>query len=304
MLGRCEELARKQFGVLHRRQALASGLSRHSIDRLVASRRWTGLFPCVYRIIGATESWQQLIFAAHLWAGADAVASHRAAAALWELDGCHPGVIELTSPRYLRRPPTLVVHRSSVASFDCTWRHGIPLTTPARTLLDLGAVVDRSVVEMAVEDALRRGLVSLPRLRWTLDRLGRRGRPGTSPLREVLENRGKRAVTTDSALEVKLLRVLRSAGLPEPVAQFHVRDRGRVIARVDFAYPEYKLAIEVDGYEFHSRKADWQRDRTVQNALTLRGWRVLRVTNEDVDRHPNDVIDQVRAARRFIAGGM
>jgi very-short-patch-repair endonuclease len=209
--------------------------------------------------------------AACLWAGGAAAASHRAAAALWRLNGFEPSAVEISTPYKIRRHGNIQVHRAlDLASVDRARIAAIPVTTVPRTLLDLGAVSGTESIEEALEDALRRGLVSLPRLRWTLERLGRKGRPGTAALRKLLEQRpGGR--------------------------QFRVRDGGRVVARVDFAYPSLRLAIDVDGYQFHSARSEWQRDRRLQNALTLLGWRLLRVTSDDIDRRPEQVVDEIRA---------
>jgi very-short-patch-repair endonuclease len=133
-------------------------------------------------------------------------------------------------------------------------------------------------------------------MRWTLQRLGRSGRAGTRALRSLLDDRGPIYTPTDSAVETRVRSLLRESGLPEPVVQLEVRAGGVALARVDLAYPAARVAIEADGYRFHTHRADWQRERRVQNALTTRGWLVVRVTWEDVERRPREVVAQVRAA--------
>jgi len=88
--------------------------------------------------------------------------------------------------------------------------------------------------------------------------------------------------------------LLRRAGLPRPEVQWEVRDHGRLLARVDFAYPHVKLGIEADGFRHHSGRVAWQRDRVRGNALTSRGWRILRVTWEDVTARPDELVVDVR----------
>jgi very-short-patch-repair endonuclease len=101
-----------------------------------------------------------------------------------------------------------------------------------------------------------------------------------------------------SRLEAKVAERLKQSDLPRPESQWEVRDGGRLLARVDFAYPEAKLAIEADGYRFHSGRAAWQRDRVRSNALTSRGWLVLRVTWDDLSRRSDEVAAEIRGGLR------
>lgn len=87
----------------------------------------------------------------------------------------------------------------------------------------------------------------------------------------------------ESAFERRLLALLATAGLPLPVAQFEVRLPGGGEARLDFAYPAHRLAVEADSYRYHSSKRDWARDHTRNRALTAAGWRILPVTWDDLD---------------------
>ena len=220
----------------------------------------------------------QELHGACLAAGTGTAASHRAAAGLWRLDGIAPGAVELSVPRdmtYRRH----VLHRvRDLAEVDLTTVDGIPVTTLARTLVDLGGVVDDLVLERALESALRAGL-SLRRLVWRLDALGGRGRPGAAALRRVLDQR-RGTVPTESELETRFVQLVRDAGLPDPERQYEVRDGSGLVARIDFAYPTRRLAIELDGFGPHADR--FQRDRTRQNRLVLLGWTVLRFTWADV----------------------
>jgi very-short-patch-repair endonuclease len=78
-----------------------------------------------------------------------------------------------------------------------------------------------------------------------------------------------------------------------PERQFEVRSYGKLVARVDFAYPQARLAIEVDGYRWHSGRARWQRDLQRRNRLIALGWRVLHATSEDIDGHPEVLIAMI-----------
>lgn len=171
-------------------------------------------------------------------------------------------------------------------------RRAIPVTSVARTLLDLSAVVNPLQVEVALESALRARLTTIAKLEDVLHRSGRTV-AGRALLAALLD-RPKTA--TESALEAIVWRELTRGGLPEPVRQHRILDQtGRFVARVDFAYPDALLAIEADGFRFHSSRGDWQRDRNRHNALTRLGWIIYRVTWEDATERPSRMIDEVAA---------
>lgn len=238
---------------------------------------------------------QSLIAACLSW-GDRAAASHFGAAPLWSLTGFIAGPIEVTIPRSRHRSGPGTVHRTYLPPVDVTVVDAIPVTTVARTLIDLAAVADPNVLEEALDDALRRGLVSLARLRWRLNELASRGRPGIGVMRKLLDARDPTQAVPDSVFERRVLRVLRRGGVPAPIPQYQIRDRGRLVATVDFAFPEVKLAIEADGYRWHSGRIRWDDDRTRRNQLTLLGWRVIHVTWTDLVRRPENVIEQIRLA--------
>lgn len=227
------------------------------------------------------------------------MASHRSAAALWCLRGAdRPPVVEVTVPGAARhRLAGVVVHRSAqLPSCDVTRRSAVPVTTPARTLLDLGAVAPQ-LVEAAMEDALLRGLVSLSSLRRVLERSGAQGRAGTAVLRRLVDERDPSLAPTESPLEDALLGLLRRHGLPEPVRQHPVALPGGRLVRLDFAYPDLKLGIEADGRIWHSGRADFQRDRERGNLLARLGWTVLRFGSDDLRRRGDRVAVEVSRLR-------
>ena len=170
------------------------------------------------------------------------------------------------------------------------------MTNPIRTLIDLGAVVGRETVELALDDALRRRLTSLKMLLGRLDDLGGKGRRGAGVLRSLLKERDPKDAASESVLESRLLGLLRRAGLPKPITQYEVRAKARLLGRVDFAYPDARVAIEADGYRYHSGRAAWQRDLRRRNTLTSRGWRVIHVTWSDVVGGGEEVVSEIRRA--------
>lgn len=290
---RCAAIARSQHGLITREQLLKTGLSARSLGRRLASGRLMVVHPCVYRVAGSPESPEQEILAACLWTGG--VVSHRTAAHLWRLEGVEPGSLEITSLRRVRSS-VVKAYRCRLPAEHVTKIGRIPVTTIPRTLFDLGAVADTATVEAAVTDALRRGRTTLARLRNCLDEAGGKGRPGASAFRSILEALGGQPV--ESVLELKLLRLLRRHGLPEPVCQFDVRKGNAVVARVDVAYPELRLAIEADGFRFHAGPGSWERDLARRNALTALGWHVIHVTWPDLSERPRRVAEDVRQALR------
>jgi len=285
------QVAETQLGLVTHGQSLGAGLSDEAIEWRVRTGRWQRRHRGVYAVTGLPRSWEQDLMAACLAGGSGAVASHRSAAGLWAFDGIPRGFVEISVARPLcHRLTGVVVHRSTdlVRSASST-RAGIPVTSPMRTLVDLGAVMPSWAVETALDHVLSRRLVTVAGVRRELDVLARKGRRGAGVLRALLDCRGDACLRTDSVLEARMLRICREHGLPLPVTQYEIRVGGRLLARVDFAFPEIRLAIEVDGYEHHASLGAFQHDRTRQNDLVAAGWTVLRFTWDDVTRHPERV---------------
>ncbi len=252
------------------------------------------LAPRVYLFPELLDHWSHL--AAVCLSSPRAVASHRAAANLWRLDGIEDDLVEVTVPHgvSLRRG---AVHRSGdLADFEVVEREEIPCTDPTRTLIDLGAVVGDDVVERALESALRRRLTRLPRLEWRLKQLAQHGRAGPPSLRRVLDCRPSNAPPTESDLETRFLQVLRAAGVREPVRQHRVKLPDGGTARLDFAYPDKLLFIETDGWDPHRSRRAFVRDRRRENQVVLLGWKPLRFTWPDVVNRPGQVAAEVAAA--------
>lgn len=212
------------------------------------------------------------------------MASHRSAAALWDLAGGRRSIQEITCPRWRRaRHDGLVVHESKAFDpIDGIVIEGIPVTTPERTLVDLGAVCHESVVEMALDAAENRELVTRDSVRTTLTRLGRSGRNGVGAVRRLLATHGPDRKPTESEMETLLLQVLRRKGFPEPVTQYEIRRAGRFVARVDAAYPQWRIAIEYDSYEYHAGRKAHDRDNDRRNKVVAAGWLPMTATAEDL----------------------
>ena len=286
-------LAAEQHGVFTREQARACGLTEGRIRMRLESGRWERLHSAVYRLAGARATPRQALLTACLWGGPGATVSHRSAAALHRLPGGPAGVeITVTRGRLLRDPSILAHRTGPLPTVDVTDVDGIPVTTVARTLVDLAAVLPPEALEEALDAALSAGRVPRPRLVWRLDELAAKGRPGVEVLRSLLEARAPAAPVPASVLETRLGRVLVGSGLPAPVWGHEVRAAGRLMV-LDCAYPRVRLTVEGDGWQSHSGRAQWEDDLARQNLLVAAGWTVLRFPWSVVDRHPEHVRREV-----------
>lgn len=231
--------------------------------------------------------------AALLWLDReDAAISHRAAAALWGFPGFTRGPIELSTSRWKKPLPPVVVHKvGSEISGHTTTVGPIRVTNAGRSLVDVAGLVSPDELERAIEDAIRRGLTSVAHLRWLCQGRQGKGAKGIRAVRKLLENRSR---PTESQFEIKLLQALRKTSLPAPERQYEVVVDGQVVARPDFAYPWAKVAIEADSYWFHSGRAAWESDVTRRNLLTSMGWLVIHVTHRQMESDMDEVVQRVR----------
>jgi very-short-patch-repair endonuclease len=296
-------IGRRQHALVERRQALEAGLSERALSRMVADGQLERVMPRVYRFAGAPTGWPQPALAAVLSAGSGAVASHATAAFLWGLLDDPPDLPEVSVAR--PRAPEgagYLLHRSR----DLRPEHGsvrdrVPVTNPLRTLVDLGAVLRPWQVEAALDAGLEKRLFTVAAVAAFRSTVARPGRRGSGVLGEILDYRALGTRRPDSRLEPCMARLIRDHGVPTPVFQHEVRTpTGRFVARVDFAYPDLLLAVEVDGFEKRATPASLQHDLDRQNALVELGWTVLRYTWLDVVRQPEKVASSLlrQLARR------
>ena len=249
------------------------------------------MHPGVYAPVAFSTAPVQRLSAARLAGGPAAFVSHRGAAWLWGL--LDVPEVEITVP--LGKGTMLdgvVVHRSGNASGTAS-RRRLPATNPLRTMVELGAVAPLADVELALDRGVALRLFTPGAVAAELERRGGRGRRGVGKVRAVLHERGAISTRSPSVLQGRMARLLARSGLPAPEPEHEVLD-GRY--RVDFAWPERRVAVEVDGYEHHSSWDDFRHDRQRQNDLVLGGWVVLRFTWDDVCRRPGGVAAGVSRA--------
>ena len=240
----------------------------------------------VYLLNGAPETWEQAALAAVLASGPEAVASHSTAGVLWGLPNVlHEVTFEVSTPRPRRvRQPGVRVHRTmQFLEMEHAVRHQIPVTSVARTLVDLSGSMSVQQLGIATDFARRERELRLVELERCVAGLApARGRKPTR-VHAVLRARLERHDETESGLEMRVLRAIVNAGLPEPVQQYqvHIGDRWR---RIDLGYPELKLAIEVDGWTHHGLRSAFDADRARDNDLAIIGWDRLHFTSTFTDQ--------------------
>lgn len=271
------EVGAAQHGVAARAQLPGRGVGPHVIDRLVRTARLIVLRRGLYQI-GPLPMERAAEYSAVLACGPEGRLSHVSAAALRRLldnTGTRRPV-EVTMPRRRRRRIEGVrIHRvRDLLPAEVTTVDGIPVTTPARTLLDIVGRLTEREVEQALAKALRLSLVTRQEMDRMLDRHPRhRGAP---LLRQLLHAEGGPSFTRSEG-EEKLLEITRTARLPRP--ELNVGVLGH---EVDFLWRSERVAAEVDGYAFHASARSFASDRQRDAELTAAGYRVLRFTWADL----------------------
>jgi len=253
--------------VVSRAQLLAAGLTARMIEVRVRNGRLHPVYRGVYAVGRPDLTDRGRWMAGVLAAGADAVLSHRSAAALWGLRPWPGRQVEVTCPSGSRKRG-LTAHRSRVPAGDRTVMDHIPVTTVTRTLADLRRVLPPVEVERAVHQAYRTGRV---------DRA-----PAGHP---------EGSQRSRSPLEVAFLRLCRDHGLPRPEVNVMVQGRLR-----DFFWPEHRLVVETDGRASHLTPTAFEDDRERDVLLMEAGYRVRRFTYRQITERPAWVAARVRAA--------
>ena len=277
------EVGDAQHGVLGRAQAISFGLTDRQIDARKSQGRWDQNLRGTYRIGGAAPSWRQELMAAILAGGPGTAVSHRAAL---ELHGIMPfaQVVEVVTPRArrFRTEGEVTIHTSMVLpAEDSAVVDGIVVATVERALLDGGAVVSDRKLQYCVDAAVRLGLTNHEQLASLLSARRKKGRRGVGRLERVLEQSSDGSVP-ESRYERAALAIVRDFGLEEPVLQHVVAlPSGRKV-RIDLAWPNWWLGVEIDGHGYHSTRSERAYDAERDNELSLIGWNMLHFTTDQV----------------------
>lgn len=220
--------------------------------------------------------------------GAGAVLSHRSAAARWGILRRHTGPVEITARTQRRRRRGLIPHQADLDPQDVTTKDGIPITTLARTLVDLAGCVAEAVLEVAIHEAQVLKRLHVPKVDRAMARAGRRR--GAGALRRRLgRHRPAKGDLDGTRLERKFLRFLREYGFPpaEHGVGFDLEDGEK--ATLDVFWRKAKVGVELDGGVHQSDKhfrSDRRKSRRIE---ALHAVTVVRVTDEDVDDRPDEL---------------
>ena len=299
-------VAARQYGIATRRQLLEAGWTRAQIETAIRSGQLVVMHHGTYRVAGAPLTKHTETIAAVLAAGPGAAASHASSAWLWGLVPTAPERPQVTVP--LPRHARLAgveVHR--VTELDERWirrRQRIPAMDPLRTMLVLGASLPRAEVADALERGVMSGTFSIAALEWVRAELGERGRNGCGVLRAILDDRALGSARPDGMLEPRMAQLCARYGVERPVFQHRVVDSsGNFVAKVDFAYPDVRAFLEVDGYEVHGTPAAMEADFDRQNRLVALGWVPIRFGWRRLVRQPKRVADQVTEVLATLRSG-
>jgi len=274
-------LADGQWGIVHRRQLLAAGVGPDAIDRRLRSGRLRRIHRGVYAVGHRHLRPEAYRLAAVLACGRGALLSHAAAAHHLGLRPSRATMIDVSIPYTTPRAhPGIRVHRrAALLPEECGEHDGVPVTTPARTLLDLAATFPRRTVERALDQAEMLELFDLATLERVVGAHPRR--PGTPLLASLLREYTAGDALTRSALEDAFLALCDDHGIARPRINAIVCG-----LEVDFHWPRRRLVVEVDGWAYHRTRRAFERDRERDAVLAAGGIRVLRFTHRQVSREP------------------
>ncbi len=267
--------AGEQHGLLARRDLLELGFGHAAIEHRLATGRLHRVMRGVYAVGWPGLTRERRWMAAVLACGPEAALSHRSAAALWGIGEERRRLVNVSVRRRCEVRPARVRARSrpSLPAGDVTIYEGIPVTTPARTLVNLAGEVGAEELERCVNEADKRDRIDPEALRAAL--AGFRGERGVRALRALLDR--QTFALSDSDLEVFFRRIAKSAGLPAPRGKAWVNG-----FEVDFFWPELGLVVETDGLHYHRTAAEQGRDRVRDQAHTAAGLTQLRFAHYQV----------------------
>jgi hypothetical protein len=285
-------VAHRQRGVFSRAQALGAGLSSRAIETRVASRRWSTLAASVYALPQYPGTWERNLMAAIL-GEPEAVAGGKSAAVLHQIAGFRPGRPEIVVATHAqnRSPLALVRRRDDVRTTEVD---GMPTLTVVDTIFAIAGIVKPGRVATALDDVLARRIVGVEQIQQRYLELAIRRRRGLPTLRRLIELRSPdHQVPPESVLEGRLYDLLDRPGMPP-----HRRQAAMPWApheRVDAVLVHHPVIIEADGRRWHTRVADFERDRQRDRAAALHGYRTIRYTYDDLFRHADQVEIEIRA---------
>lgn len=294
-----EPILDAQHQLLTPAQAVKVGVHRATILRLCEAGHLQPIEPRVYRRTGSPTTWKQQLLAVLLSVGPPAAASHRAVARLLAVDTYEAAAPEISVPskRGFRHPQVIVHESRDLQYVPPVVIAGIPCTPPRRLAVDIGAVLGETAYTTVLRELRRDHGVSWKQLAAILRLHSRRARDGCGPLRRQLERHYGVDGIPDTALEQQVLDLLIDAWLPLPVCQYVVELPRGGHFRLDFAYVEAKLAVEVDG-PHHRLPEVAARDDRRDAVLRALGWEVVRFSEEVITYRPWLVVAEIHRRLR------
>ena len=294
-------VAGRQGGAFSFRQAVEVGFSKATVARRVRAGVWVRLHSGVYTFAGAVPSRTLDLWAAVLASGRDSVVSHESAALLHGAEGLAANPITLTAPHGHHQALTgVVVHQID----DLSVRHRtaidrLPVSSPARTVVELGATQPGAVIGRVADDLVRSGRTCYGAIERVLAELNRPGKPGIARVAEVLDERGDGHVPPASELERLMFDTLEAGGLPAPVRQLPLPGRGPIKGIVDGGYLDAQMLLEADGRRWHMRVEAARRDRDRDAQAARAGYVTLRFVHEQLRDDPAGVCETVAETREI-----
>jgi very-short-patch-repair endonuclease len=280
---RASQLAAAQFGIVTRTQLTAAGLGDRAIDNWLRRGRLILRHHGVYALGHTALPPFSSELAAVMACEPAALLSHDSAAYLWGFRKQPPGEPHVTVVgRDARNQRNIRVHKvKHMDPTDARNRDGIPVTSPARTIIDIAPSLDARELELALHEALALKLVTIQAVKAALERYPHRR--GTATLTALINQ--PHGARTRSPPEEDLLRLLRRGRLPKFFANARIGPWN-----ADFYWPEHKLVVEVDGIDFHSSRLRIERDHRKDLDLRARGIDVVRFVPRQVRREPEMVL--------------
>jgi hypothetical protein len=291
-------LAGARFGLFTYREAIEAGWSRQLIDRRLRAGRIERVARGVYAFAGVPDSWEGSVLAAVLAAGDRAVASHDAAAALHGFEFCArrgAAKVHLAVPHHVDvQRDAVVVHRVILPDEHLTVVEGIRTTTYERTLVDMSARLGLGQIARILDAGLVGRQVEVVRLARMIEELGPAPGRRVAVLRMLLAERGPESEKTESPKEIRMLAVLRAAGVEMPTPQLAVVAGGNRY-RLDGGYEDVKLGLEYLGFDPHRTRTAFDRDHERDRLLTIDGWTIAYFTSSSTDAQIVRTVKQLRA---------
>jgi hypothetical protein len=270
-------LARTQHGYITRQQLLDLGLGPRAIEYRVAIGRLIPVYRGVYAVGHVPLGMEARAHAAVLACGTGAVLSHGSAASLWRYVRDWSAALEVTAKSDRRRPGITVHRATTLTRKDVTRQLGVPVTSPARTVLDVTPRLAEKPLRRFMRDARLTHTLNLSDLAELLDRHPHH--PATGRLKPFLDPRA--GGPTRSEFEDAFVEFARRYGLPAPITNTRVHGY-----EADALFPEERLIVELDGAEFHLDRYAFESDRDRDADLLAVGYVTVRITWERLKKQP------------------